>query len=1359
MKKTLLSILFSVMLILSAYLFCPVFAEDFTDVPDNAWYKQYVDYANKSGLMNGVDDGLFSPDGTFTTAQCITVAARLHADCHGKEIPAVGKEWYSPYVSYSVENSIITENQFDNYNENISRRDCAIILSKALPKEKLSAINDVKGIPDVAHDDDALDSILLLYNAGVLSGSDELGCYMPSSYIKRSEISAILTRLHDEDSRIKVDIPYVGHPRYLIDDHTVTGPLGLQSGWHYDNKYDLDNNTGARSFFISADIGQKTNINRPVNTITKGKARFDANVCYAYAVTGAYVALEDSNRKNVVKVVSENDKFTIISDKAKIETDIYVCENDSKTHTIIFETDFETGLCVVTIDYTTFDSIPFDTERGISRLSIGHDGSGCGDLRLDGARCVADYSLCESFLANDLCEGKPLYGSWETQGNVVLSKILSERGADVFSAKMEGESSAQYKFDKLGASFCAEAYVLLPDANANLVFALSDKFSIYTSNGYFYCGDKQLRNVVQNVWTSIRVEADCHDGSAFIRINGKDCGTVPFTDSFIDGICFENSRGTVWFDDVKAYNLFDYTDYPTPPVSVNDDDYNIGVNVCNLWRNGHCTEGYDAAAPFYELYPLIGLADEGLPELADWEIKQMAEHGIDFQHICWYSPQADTKAPVKGISVPQIALDEGYMNAKYSDSVKFCIMWENANGAVVDTEHFKEFIWPYFKEHYFSDSRYYTIDNKPLMTIWSYSKFISCLGGVEGAKQVMDFMREDIKTLGYDGLYIWFGGGTSLAKAKTVDADAVYPYNYGRPGESAEHQITTMNNMLKDRETLYYVPGVSVGFNAVGRHDERSGMISDKEHELVCDYIKNTYLPTVPEDHPFHNTLIVSTWNEYTEGTYVAPNNLCGFDYLDNIRLSFTGAPTEHTDIFPSEKVKDRLRNIYPDGHSPIRRYHLENTEKEDLALALEQRGVTVKKWDFSNLQDRLAWKLSHGIDEFTYYDDRIKGKTNQIDPGIRLSEQIDLDVAKTGAYYLYIKMRTNVNTTPELFFYGKSEPKFTAEKSVRWSIEASDGYQECYVYLGSNKLWRKDIIDLRIDPINGPGEFEIKEIRLMALPDDENAFFVSFDGRRIDFDFEPEYSQELDDYLVTANPRLGFFSMSHCYYEYNIDKTQLTVESLHHSLILTVGSDKAICDGVEVDLGYTLYLRDGLPVVPIKKYMALLGFEGKAVKGGIDYDTSSDDIKAALAEVREGNWEFNTFGSMSGWNTQNSKGSFVEGSFALETTGKDPAILIKNLSIDLDENNYTKVTVGLKFDCDDKTAISQLFFVAGNVTSLCEEASEKYYHTTSSSGENFVEVTFDMTENIHWIGELSVLRFDPFSGNGTFEVDYIRLS
>lgn len=1326
-------------------------ADSFSDVKENSWYSPYVKTVSEAGIINGVGENKFDPDGDFTVGQCLAVAARLHAK-DGKIAESSGA-WYQMYVDYCVKNGIINEDFFDSYTRPVTREEAAVVFSGCMPKENLTSINNISGIADIPRDDDSYEKVLLLYNAGILSGSDDAGAFLPDSTIKRSELSAIAARLVDDSLRVKKELPYYGSPRYLIEDIIMYGPNNsIMSGWTMDNKYRTGNVTGTDSNTVSADFGQKNKMYRPINKIDEGNFRVDVMATFLMASDGAYISLDGEDGSFAVRVYAKNKKLLIQSGSFSIDTGVALNEGMSE-HSVTFDFSFEKKSGFVAIDGKTFENIPFDADD-VSTISLGFDGNGRGAITLSHARCVADFRVNENFLATEKNENTPLYGTWKTEGNVTLNQMLSERGEDVYSARMKGKSKAEISFDKTGGKTVLEVNVLLPNGNTP-VHIKTDAFEIYSKAGFFYNENDYLRHVAENVWTNIRMEMDFSNKEAFVRINGKDCGVHKMKNvSSIDSFVIENKGdGEVWFDDVKVFSIYDYDDYPEEPIAVNEGGYNIGVNVCNLWRNGNCGEGYDAVAPFDELYPYVGLADEGLPELADWEIKQMAEHGIDFQHICWYSPQNDTKAPVKGTQMPQIALNDGYLKSKYGDYVKFCIMWENANGSVTGEKEFKEYIWKYFKEYYFSDSRYYSINNYAVMTIWHREQLISAFGGKEKARKMIDFMKEDIKTLGYDGLIILFSGDSSIA-GTVIDlgGDATYSYNYGRSGEYGDYQIGYMNNN-KD-VGFYYVPAVSVGFNAIGRHDERSGMITPEEHKRVCEYIKNEYLPSENDGSWHDDLLIVSTWNEYTEGTYVAPSNLYGFEYLDNIREVFTDSEDAHEDIKPSEKVKDRLRNLYADGYSPIRRYRLEGGMEE----FKPENTKPVKTWDFSDPAARGQFTSGHGLSGFGFTETTLYGNSGANDFSFATNWGIPLmiDIEETGAKYLHIRMKSDVVSRGEMFFTTDEIPNYIAGASVGWDVVETDKFVDYYVDVSQNMLWDGMLITMRFDPMSNAGNFEVELIELLCENEAKN-IPIYFDGYKMKFDFVPEYNETLNDYMVTLNPRLGFFTMSHTTYEYNYDNKTVYVEGLGGNVLFTVGKNTAIIDGKEQNLGFTFTLRDGLPFVPIKYFMNIFGFKCSQKDGGLYFDTYDEQLRLEVGERQEGKWEFNRFGDVEGWSYQNCTGNLYDGSLNVVTTGADNAVKIFNQEIDLDK--YSKVTVGISYKTDAKNPHLQVFFQTKAMSDMNEKASERVYLDTSDTDGKFIEVTLDFSNNELWQGILTALRVDPYHGNGTYSIDYVRMS
>ena len=86
-----------------------------------------------------------------------------------------------------------------------TRGQFAQILATAFNDDKaLVAIKNVEfsNIPDVSGTESYADSVLRLYRAGVLTGSDSKGTFNANSTISRAEVAAIVTRMAIPELRI-----------------------------------------------------------------------------------------------------------------------------------------------------------------------------------------------------------------------------------------------------------------------------------------------------------------------------------------------------------------------------------------------------------------------------------------------------------------------------------------------------------------------------------------------------------------------------------------------------------------------------------------------------------------------------------------------------------------------------------------------------------------------------------------------------------------------------------------------------------------------------------------------------------------------------------------------------------------------------------------------------------------------------------------------------------------------------------------------------------------------------------------------------------------------------------------------------
>ena len=182
----------------------------FTDVSASSWYAGYVGDVQKYGIINGVGNNRFDPEGTLTLAQAITMSARTYAYENGKTIPTGSAgDWYQPYLQFAADNGICGMGEFgSNYNGVCSRLIMAQLFYRVFPENTERQLNNVTSLPDVPNTTQNA-GVFFLYQQGVLTGNDDIGTFEPYASITRAQTAAILNRVLDETKR--QELSWAGH--------------------------------------------------------------------------------------------------------------------------------------------------------------------------------------------------------------------------------------------------------------------------------------------------------------------------------------------------------------------------------------------------------------------------------------------------------------------------------------------------------------------------------------------------------------------------------------------------------------------------------------------------------------------------------------------------------------------------------------------------------------------------------------------------------------------------------------------------------------------------------------------------------------------------------------------------------------------------------------------------------------------------------------------------------------------------------------------------------------------------------------------------------------------------------------------
>ena len=189
----------------------------FTDVPAGIWYYDDVVSAHRRGLVNGMTDTTYVPQGNLTLAQAVKLAACMHQLWYDGAVTLKNAEaprnWFVSYAEYALAQGIMDSLPDSGWNAVIDRANFVRIFYRALPETAYEAINAVAAgaIPDVGPDDPTAAEIYAFYAAGILTGyaegngraAHEFGA---QSAITRAEVATIMNRMFDPAARVRFEI-------------------------------------------------------------------------------------------------------------------------------------------------------------------------------------------------------------------------------------------------------------------------------------------------------------------------------------------------------------------------------------------------------------------------------------------------------------------------------------------------------------------------------------------------------------------------------------------------------------------------------------------------------------------------------------------------------------------------------------------------------------------------------------------------------------------------------------------------------------------------------------------------------------------------------------------------------------------------------------------------------------------------------------------------------------------------------------------------------------------------------------------------------------------------------------------------
>ena len=176
----------------------------FSDVSASDWFAPYVNYAYINGLMRGISDDLFDPDGDMDRAMIVTVLWRTEgtpAPSGPSPFDDLREEWYRGAVVWAAENGIVNGTGKGKFSPDdpLTREQIAAIMMRFSTYKGygVSARADISTFPDASKVDGyAVDPMRWAVGSGLITGSAQNGkIYLdPLGHATRAQVATILNR-------------------------------------------------------------------------------------------------------------------------------------------------------------------------------------------------------------------------------------------------------------------------------------------------------------------------------------------------------------------------------------------------------------------------------------------------------------------------------------------------------------------------------------------------------------------------------------------------------------------------------------------------------------------------------------------------------------------------------------------------------------------------------------------------------------------------------------------------------------------------------------------------------------------------------------------------------------------------------------------------------------------------------------------------------------------------------------------------------------------------------------------------------------------------------------------------------------
>jgi len=321
--------------------------------------------------------------------------------------------------------------------------------------------------------------------------------------------------------------------------------------------------------------------------------------------------------------------------------------------------------------------------------------------------------------------------------------------------------------------------------------------------------------------------------------------------------------------------------------------------------------------------PLWGYRDEADPAVMAQKIDAAADHGITAFLFDWYWYEDGPYL--------QRALEEGFLGAPNNDRLKFALMWANhdwldihpaqrsrpyniqAKGVV--SEQAFEQATGHMIRTYFRHPSYWRVNGGLYFSVYEMMGLIDSFGSVENTRRALDGFRNRVREAGLGELHlnavVWglqilptemkMTNPNELLEQLGFDSVTSYVWIHHQelPDFPESSYAEVRERSCRDYETftsdfrLPYYPNVTMGWDASPRtvQSERYdplgypympilGGNTPAEFKKAMEGVKAFLDKGMTQPKIF----TINAWNEWTEGSYLEPDTVYGYAYLEAIR-------------------------------------------------------------------------------------------------------------------------------------------------------------------------------------------------------------------------------------------------------------------------------------------------------------------------------------------------------------------------------------------------------------------------------------------------------------------------------------------